>query len=208
MSAQELREGFVQATQECYSVDAYFQRLDAQFVTRISSSACIICVIGQAIVGPGQNAASSTMQVRRGGLAFTPLRSRHETSVEIQAAALAHIRSALARAAHLVYLRSQGRDALSLYSYGPGTTGKRAHWERATKCRTFLLARQTARRGAGRCLALRQSRFGQSGAAAVHWLVNETYGRATCTRDVRDRPKWTHDPACPVLATRADECLL
>ncbi len=32
MSAQELREGFVQVTQECYSVDAYFQRLDAQFV--------------------------------------------------------------------------------------------------------------------------------------------------------------------------------
>ena len=32
MSAKELREGFVQVTQECYSADAYFQRLDAQFV--------------------------------------------------------------------------------------------------------------------------------------------------------------------------------
>jgi len=32
MSPKELREGFVQVTQECYAADAYFQRLDAQFV--------------------------------------------------------------------------------------------------------------------------------------------------------------------------------
>ena len=31
MSREELRDGFVQVMQTCYSVDAYFQRLDAQF---------------------------------------------------------------------------------------------------------------------------------------------------------------------------------
>lgn len=32
MSREELRDGFVKVMQECYSADAYFQRLDAQFV--------------------------------------------------------------------------------------------------------------------------------------------------------------------------------
>ena len=31
MSREELRDGFVQVMQACYSADAYFQRLDAQF---------------------------------------------------------------------------------------------------------------------------------------------------------------------------------
>ena len=32
MSPKALRDGFVQVTQTCYSADAYFQRLDAQFI--------------------------------------------------------------------------------------------------------------------------------------------------------------------------------
>jgi radical SAM superfamily enzyme YgiQ (UPF0313 family) len=32
MSAQQLRDGFIGVMQECYEADAYFQRLDAQFV--------------------------------------------------------------------------------------------------------------------------------------------------------------------------------
>jgi hypothetical protein len=32
MSCEELRDGFVQVMQECYSADAYFQRLDAQLI--------------------------------------------------------------------------------------------------------------------------------------------------------------------------------
>jgi len=32
MSREELRDGFVQVMQKCYSADAYFQRLDAQFI--------------------------------------------------------------------------------------------------------------------------------------------------------------------------------
>ncbi len=34
MSREELRDGFVKVMKECYSADAYFQRLDAQFVER------------------------------------------------------------------------------------------------------------------------------------------------------------------------------
>jgi radical SAM superfamily enzyme YgiQ (UPF0313 family) len=32
MSPEELRDGFIQVMQDCYTVDAYFQRLDAQFI--------------------------------------------------------------------------------------------------------------------------------------------------------------------------------
>ena len=32
MSREELRDGFVQVMQRCYRADAYFQRLDAQFI--------------------------------------------------------------------------------------------------------------------------------------------------------------------------------
>jgi hypothetical protein len=32
MSREELRDGFIQVMQKCYSADAYFQRLDAQFI--------------------------------------------------------------------------------------------------------------------------------------------------------------------------------
>ena len=47
MSREELRDGFVQVMQTCYSADAYFQRLDAQFVDENFKFACIISLIGQ-----------------------------------------------------------------------------------------------------------------------------------------------------------------
>lgn len=34
MSSEELRDGFIQVMQECYGADAYFERLDSQFVDR------------------------------------------------------------------------------------------------------------------------------------------------------------------------------
>lgn len=34
MSREELRDGFVQVMRDCYSADAYFERLDAQFIDR------------------------------------------------------------------------------------------------------------------------------------------------------------------------------
>ena len=32
MSPEELRDGFIQVMQDCYAADAYFERLDAQFI--------------------------------------------------------------------------------------------------------------------------------------------------------------------------------
>jgi hypothetical protein len=115
------------------------------------------------LVALGEALRPQLLQVRRGGRALTPLRERRDASFEIQTAAFAHIARTLARAAHLVHLRAQGRDSLSLCCNRSSITGKPAHWGGVAQCRSVLLASETASRSAGRGLSFL---LGKSEAAA------------------------------------------
>ena len=153
MSREELREGFIQVMQSCYRADAYFQRLDAQFIDEEFKFT---------IHQPPYWASHRWAWAKRCLLNYCKflvvttrllrLVTDEALRVGIQATAVTHAAHPLARAPHPVRLRAQGRDPLSLRRDYPCFGASRGWQRRPARCGAIILACEATGRGASRGL--------------------------------------------------------
>ena len=160
MSREELRDGFVQVMQACYSADAYFQRLDAQFFDENFKFAVHHLAYWKSHRWAWAKRCFLNY-CRFPVVAFRLLRSVDDGDFEprYRRQLTQGPFCPLTRAAHFVHLCAQDCDALSLCSPYARLGGGR---DRESECGAFVLPRASPKsvRVCGGCVALLLSTMG------------------------------------------------
>ena len=154
MSREELRDGFVQVMQTCYSRRRLLPTARRAIHRReFQVHPASAPLLGEPSLGLGETMLPQLLQIPCRHYTPAALGSGRGASVEIQATAVARAAHTLARAAHPVRLCAQGRDPLSLCRDHACLGAGRGRQRRPARCGALILAREAAGKSASRRLA-------------------------------------------------------